>query len=388
VRVDTNRKTLRARDPGTVRQILVSEGSRVRAGQPLLIFNDLEARAAFDVLQNEYDQLLAQSARFTAEATGRSVLTFPPELMARSGDPRVASLIRDQEFLFTSRLQLHQSQMGTLNQRLDQIQNQVAGQQAQLASTEEQRRLTAEELAGYKKLNEQGYAPKTLILRYERQMAEFAGRKGALSADVARLRQQMGETRMNMASLTNDRQSQAAEGLREAQARLADVQPRLAATRQKLESTVVRSPVDGYVFGLTQFTVGGVVGAGEELMDVVPAITPTTVTASVSPQDVDQVKVGMPARVRLTGLNMRWNGAMQGKVTVVSADAIVNRETGASTYRVDVSVPPSEFAKLKRGTRITPGMPAEVQIVAGKRSIMGFLISPITDTIEDAFTVE
>lgn len=388
VRADAMRKTLRSREAGLVRQILVREGQLVRAGQPLLLFNDVEARAGVDVMQNQYDTLMAQNARFTAEALGKAQLEMPAELTGRMTDPRVATLIRDQQFLFASRQQLFQSQSSVLSQRIDQQQSQIVGLQAQVDSILEQQRLTEEELAGYRKLNEQGFAPKTLILRYERSLAELAGRKGQLSSEIARIRQQMGETRMQLASLRDERESQAAEGLRDSQARLADVIPRLTTARQTLANTVVRAPVDGYVFNLTQFTVGGVVGGGEVLMDVVPSGVPLTVTAMIKPEDVDEVHEGMDAKVKLTGLNQRFNDSLDAKVSVVSKDRITNEKSGAAFYRVDLRIPPTELTKLKKGVQMTPGMPAMALIVTGKRSVMGFLISPITDTLEDAFREE
>lgn len=389
VRVESNRKTLRAaREGGTIRQILVREGQLIRAGQPLILFNDVEARAAVDVFQNQYDSLLAQNARFIAEATGRAALNFPAELTARMAEPRVSALVRDQEFLFTSRRQLFDSQSAVLAQRIEQLETQVQGLQAQVESINEQRRLTEEELAGYRKLNEQGYAPKTLILRYERSLAELGGRRGQLMADIARLRQQMGETRIQLGSLRSERQSVAAEGLRESQTRLSDTVPRLASARQALSQTVVRSPVDGYVFNLTQFTPGGIVGSGEVLMDVVPSASPMTVTAMVKPEDVDQIRVGMPARVRLTGLNQRFNDDLNAEVSVLSADRVTNEQTGVAFYRVDLKIPPAELKKLKRGLELTPGMPATALIVTGQRTVLGYLISPITDTLHDAFREE
>jgi HlyD family type I secretion membrane fusion protein len=388
VRVESNRKTLRAREGGTVRQILVREGQLVKAGAPIILLNDVEARAAVDVYQNQYDTLVAQAARFSAEATGRSSIDFPAELLARTSDPRVAALIRDQQFLFTSRLQLFESQSAVMGQRIDQAGSQVQGLQAQVESVDEQRRLTEEELAGYRKLNEQGFAPKTLILRYERTLADLGGRKGQLTADIGRVRQQIGETRLQLVSLREQRQSDAAEGLRDSQTRIADVAPRLTTARQNLESKVVRSPVDGYVFNLTQFTVGGVVGAGEVLLDVVPAGVPMTVTAMIKPEDVEQVHVGMPARVRLSGLNRRFNDDLNAKVAVVSADRITNEQTGIAYYRVDLQIPPTELSKLKRGVQLTPGMPASAMIVTGERTVMGFLISPIVETMQDAFREE
>jgi HlyD family type I secretion membrane fusion protein len=384
VKVESNRKTIRLKEGGTVRQILVKEGQRVRPGQPLILFNDVEARAANDVFQSQYDSLLSQAARFEAEGTGKSTLEFPAELTSRISDPRVAGLIRDQQFLFATRMQLFQSQNSVLAQRLDQIQTQIEGQQAQVESVEEQRRLTAEEMAGYQILYDKGFAPKPLILRYQRSIADLAGKKGSLLADIARLRQQMGETRMQMAATRDTRESQAAEGLRDAQSHLTDVTPRLTAARQSLASTTVRSPVDGYVFNLTQFTVGGVTAPGELLMDVVPAAAPMMVTVMIKPEDVDDVHVGMDARVRLSGLNQRWNSPLAAKVVVVSADRIDNERTGTSAYRVDLRIDPKELTKLKHGATISPGMPAQAMIVAGHRTLMGSLISPITDTLHDA----
>lgn len=388
VRADSQRKTMRHKESGTVKAILVREGQLVRAGQPLLLFNDVEPRAAVDVLQSQYDTFVAQRARFLAEATGKATVDFPADLLARMADPRVATLVNGQQFLFTTRQTFQQSQAGVLGQRLEQQQTQVQGQQAQLDSVVEQQRLTEEELAGYRKLNEQGFAPKTLILRYERSQAELAGRKGQLVADIARIRQQMGETRLQLASLRDERESQSAEGLRDSEAKLADVIPRLTAAREALAATVVRSPVDGYVFNLTQFTVGGVIGAGEVMMDVVPSQTPLTVTAMIKPEDVDEIHPGMKATVRLTGLNQRFNDALDGTVSVVSADRITNEKSGMAFYRVDVRIAPGELRKLKKGVQLTPGMPAMVQFVTGKRSVMSFLISPITSTLEDAFREE
>jgi HlyD family type I secretion membrane fusion protein len=388
VRADAMRKTLRPREAGTVKQILVREGQYVRAGQPLLLFNDVEARAGVDVMQNQYDTLIAQNARFSAEALGKAQLEMPAELMSRMTDPRVATLIRDQQFLFVSRQQLFQSQSSVLNQRVDQQQSQIMGLQAQVDSIVEQQRLSEEELAGYRKLNEQGFAPKTLLLRLERSLAELTGRRGQLTAEIARIRQQMGETRMQLTSLRDERESQSAEGLRDSQAKLADVIPRLTTARQTLANTVVRAPVDGYVFNLTQFTIGGVVGAGEVVMDVVPAGVPLTVTAMIKPEDVDEVHVGMDAKVKLTGLNQRFNDSLDAKVSVVSADRMTNEKTGAAFYRVDLRIPATELKKLKKGVQMTPGMPASALIVTGKRSVMGFIISPITDTLEDAFREE
>ena len=153
--------------------------------------------------------------------------------------------------------------------------------------------------------------------------------------------------------------------------------------RQKLGISSA-SPVDGYVFNLTQFTVGGVTGPGEVLLDVVPANAPIVVTAMIEPKDIDKIREGMDARVRFTGLNQRWHGPMAAKVVLVSADKIVNEKSGTSFYRADLKVDAKELTKLKRTAQITPGMPAQVMIVTGEKTVMGSLISPITDTLHGA----
>jgi len=386
VKVESNIKTIRHRETGIVKQILVQEGQLVRAGQPLITFNDVEARAANDVMQNQYDSLTAQAARFTAEATGQTAPQFAPDLMARTADPRVAGLIRDQQFLFTTRAQLYQSQLSILNQRLDQIQSQIQGDQVQVDSVEEQIKLTSEEMAGYQQLYDKGFAPKPLILQRQRAIADLAGRKGSLLADIGRLKQQMGETKMQIAAARDTRESQAAEGLRDTQARVADTLPRLTAAKQTLDDTVTRSPVTGNVFNLSQFTPGGVTGAGENLMQIVPADAPLIVSVAIKPEDVDKVHVGMSARVRFTGLNQRWHSPLPAKVILVGADKLTNEKAAipTATYRVDLRVDPKELTKLKQSAQITPGMPVQAMIVSGEKTVMGSLISPITDTLHDA----
>ena len=384
VRVESNKKTIRHKDSGTVRQILVEEGQHVRAGQPMILYNDVEARAGYDVMQNQYDSLQAQAARFAAEATGKTTPEFPSELMGRMSDPRVAGMIRDQQFLFTTRAQLYQSQTSVLNQRMDQLQSQIQGQQTQVSSVDTQIKLTQDEMAGYQTLYDKGFAPKPLILRYERSIADLSGRKGSLLSDIARLHQQMGETKMQMAANRDTRESQAAEGLRDAQAKLADTAPRLTAAKEALDQTVIRAPVDGYVFGLTQHTVGGVTGQGEVLMEVVPANAPIVAMVSIAPQDIDKIRVGMDAQVRFTGLNQRWNSPIHAKVLMVSADKINNEKAGVSFYRADLRIDPKELLKLKKNAQITSGMPVQAMIVSGKKTVMESLISPITDTLHGA----
>ncbi len=385
VRVEDNRKTIRHREGGTVKAILVKEGQRVKQNQVLLTFDEVQPKSTTDVLQNQYDALLSQTARFQAEATSQPTVTFAPELTARAAsDPRVAGIIRDQEFLFSTRQAFFETQSAVLAQKLQQLETQIGGVQAQVDAVKESDDLTREELAGYQTLYEKGYAPKTLILRYKRTLADLAGRRGQLIAEITRLREQIGETRLQITTLREQRISQAAEGLRQMQTGLAEVTPKLTAARQTLNSATVRSPSDGYVLDLTQFTVGGVVAPGERLMSVVPADAPLIVTARIRPQDIDSVHAGMTARVRLSAFNARTAPPVDAEVITVSADQLIDEKTGVGYFRTDLRIPPAELAKLPKGSKLTPGMPAEAMIVTGRRSILSYIVSPLTDTIRDA----
>ncbi len=384
VRVEDNRKTVRHREGGTVKQILVKEGQHVKQNQVLLTFDEVQPKASTDVLQNQYDSLLAQSTRFQAEVSGQSAMTFPQALTVRANDPRVAGIIHDQELLFTSRLQFFETQTAVLSQKLQQIESQIGGVQVQIDSVNEQARLIKEELDGFQTLYEKGYAPKTRILAYQRTLADLGGRKGSLAAEMNRLGEQKGETRLQMTNLKEQRISQAAEGLRQMQTGLSEVTPKLTAATQTLQAATVRSPADGYVLDLTQFTIGGVVAPGERLLSVVPADAPLIVTARIRPQDIDVVKAGMEARVRLSAFNARRTPPVNATVITVSADQLVDEKTGESYFRADLKIPPQELAKLPKGDKLSPGMPAEAMIVTGNRSILSYIVSPFTDTIRDA----
>jgi HlyD family type I secretion membrane fusion protein len=383
IKVEASRKMIRHREGGTVQAILVREGQHVSAGQVLIRMNDVQAKMTLDVVQNQLDSLLAQSARFQAEASDAAVVRFPAELTARSTDPRVAGMIRDQEFLFMTRRQFYQSQTDILSQRIEQIQTQSQGVQAQIDALDQTVDLTRQELAGYQTLYEKGFAPKTLILRYERTLADLAGRRGALTSDLNRLQQQVGETKFQLAAQRDQRISQAADGLRQMETNIEDIRPRLSAAQELFAGTTIRSPVDGYVLNLTQHTIGGVVGQGELLMEIVPSDSPLSVVAQIRPDEVDDVHPGMKARVQLVAFNARKVSPVEAVVRTVSADQLVD-QNGRAYFSVELNIPPAELAKLPKGARLTPGMPARAMIVTGKQTVLSYLVGPLTDTFRDA----
>lgn len=383
-RVEANRQTLRSREGGIVRAIHAKNGDAVTAGQLLLQFDDTTPRSLVEQLSSQRDTLLMMEARFRAEVEGRMTLAPPPELVARRGEPNVAAIIANETLVFTSRLAALQGQVSILNQRIEQLETARSGLDVQVRSIDEQTALIRDELAGYERLYEQGFASRNLILRYQRQLAEIAGRRGALTADIQRNRQQAGETRLQLAQIREQRASEAATGLRDAEARLADLNPRLDAANLALAQTRVTAPTAGYVFNQSQFTVGGVAGPGELLMDVVPTNMPLLITARVRPADIDEVEPGMTAQVTLSAYSSNRVPKLHAEVVTVSADALTDEQTGRSYFTADLRIPASELARLPAGVRITPGMEASVMIRTGRRTIMHYLLGPIGDIGDSA----
>lgn len=384
VRVQANRKTVKHLEGGIVRTINVREGDRVQRGQVLMTFDQVQPKAQLEVFRSQFDGALAQRARFQAELGRRPSITFPPELLRRASDPRVAQLMQEQQALFESRNQLESSQVSVLQQRVEQLNTTITGLRAQIEAVTSQSALIKEELAGMQSLYEQGYAPKTRILALQRTAAGLGGRRGELVANIAKAQEGIGEARIQMAGVVEKRQTEAAEGLTKAQEEIAELLPRLRVAEQAMTNTVVRPPVDGYVLNLTQFTEGGVVQAGEPLLDVVPLGTPLVIQARVSPKDTDEIAVGMKARVQLTAYSSRVAPPLDAEVVTVSADRLTDERTGESFFEVQLTVKPDQIKRLGKGAKLAPGMPANVMILTRPRTVLDYFLSPIRDTFNTA----
>lgn len=384
VSVEDNVKQLRYREGGIVRQIAVHEGDLVHRGQVLLRFDKVTNQANVDIYQNVYDTSLAEIARYQAEATNARDIVFPAALLARADDPRAAALIAGQRSLFQTRMMLYRSQAQVLGGQIQQLQTQISGLRAQGTALNAQSGLIDDELKGVSDLNTLGYAPRSRLLALQRSAAQLKGQRGGLTSDIGRTTEQIGAIRLQIAQLDDKRQTDAADGLATAQQKLTDAIPKLRAAQESLSGTNVVAPVDGYVFNLTQSTEGGVAQAGEMLMQIVPVNQPLEITAMVKPTDIAEIRVGMPARVTLTAYNPRTTPEVDGTVSLVSPDATVDQATHATFYVVRVKIAPKDLARAGKDVHLSPGMPANVSIITSSRTIMGYLLAPLTDAMRTA----
>lgn len=381
--VENNRKSVAHLDGGVVRQILVHEGDRVKKGQVLFRMDDTQPQAQVDVLSVQYDSLIAQRARLEAQIAGRPSITFPPELIARSGDLRVSRLMQDQKTLFDAGRAVYDSQVGVLGQRTQQMESRIDGLKAQVTSVDQQESLVKDELSGVNTLYDKGFAPKSRVLALQGRQAALIGEKGARQADIASVGQAIGETRIQLAQVREQRATEAAETLRQTQVQIADILPRLRAAEAVLDRTVVRAPADGAVLGMTQFTEGGVARPGERLLDIVPENTALVAKVTIRPDHIDEVKMGMTAQIHLTAYSSRKVPPIDGKVINVAADRVTN-EKGDSFFTAELAADPVALKNLGPNVKLSPGMPVQAMIVTGRRTVLAYLMSPFEQVFEGA----
>lgn len=389
VRSEFNRRTVRQRDGGTVASLSVHEGDRVKEGQVLMTFTPTQSQASVDVMRNQSDSERVQSARFEAEMLGRSGIVYPGDLMARaSSDAALAGLMRDQSSVFQTRRRYIEDQRAVYRSQIEQLRARIEGLKLQVKANETSAALVREQLQGYQSLYDKGFAPRNQVLNMQRTLSDLGGQRGVNVANIAATQEQIGEVVTSLTKLDQQVQTEAAEGLRTSQVRLADALPRLRSAEELLANSSVRSPVDGIVIGLTQHTVGAATAAGEKLMDIVPAHEPLIIEAKVKPTDIDQVTVGQTARVMLTAYNSRTHQGVDGQVVSLSPDLIETTD-GQAFFRAVVRILPEALVKShNKDVVLTVGMPASVQFVTGKRSVMSYLLGPFTAPLAKALKEE
>ena len=245
----------------------------------------------------------------------------------------------------------------------------------------EQQRITQEELVGLKELEKKGFASTNRVRALERDIEELRGREAALTAEMARAGQGMGESSMQDLSLRKTSLEQAASELRDTQTRLSDILPKLVGARQQMQNSKLRSPVTGEVVGLSVFTVGGVIAAGQTVMEVVPDTRKLVIQAQVNPGDADDVYVGQTAQVRFLSVHDRTLPMLEGTVKAISADRLKDEKSGQSYYLAEIEVAPAELnmvrAALGQG-QLRPGLPVEAVLSARKRTALQYLLEPLT----------
>lgn len=384
ITVESNRRTIQHLEGGIVREILVQDGDRVKAGEVLLRLDDTRARAQMGILRADLDSQLAIEARLVAERDGLPAPRFSAELTERLDDPTVAAIVESQRALFAARGVALAGQRSILEQRIIQFGQQVDGLKALEASKAAQIKLIRDELKDLYGLLEQGYVTRPRVLALEREASRLEGERGDHVAAIARARQGAGEAQLQIYQLEKGRQEEVARELRDVRARVTELRERMVAAADVLQRIDIVAPVSGTVMDLAIHTAGGVVAPGASIMDIVPANDALVVEVHINPIDIDTVRPGQAVALRINTADARLTPVINGRLATVSADRVVEERTNQTYYRGRVVIPPEELRRLE-GLNLHSGMMVEALINRGEQTALHYALKPLTDALARSF---
>ncbi|WP_068111569.1 HlyD family type I secretion periplasmic adaptor subunit [Tropicimonas marinistellae] len=369
-------RTVQHLEGGIARKILVQNGDVVEVGTPLIEMKQTAPEAEVAALTDRYRARAAEAARLEAELSGAATVTFPAEL---SADPDAVEVIAAERRIMGARIEMIAARKHMLRQQIQQLEQQITGYVAQLDSSNAQLDLVLEEIADKQKLLDQGLTPKVEMLRLKREAAQIGGYTGQYTAAIAAARQSINEAEVELKVIDAERMEAISQRAGQIRGELAEIEQQLEARRDVLARTVVTAPVSGVIANLRIKTEGGVIGAGQPVLDIVPTQEKLVIEANVSPQDIDLVKNGMEVHVQFSALSTRSVSKVNGIVTEVSADTQRDQVNGGY-YSARVEVAQSEIDEAG-ATDIQVGMPAEVLIVAHERTMLQYVMQPFTDAL-------
>lgn len=377
--VDSNVKKVQHPSGGVVGAIRVREGDKVKAGQLLVRLDATVTEANLAIVSKSLAEFEAREARLKAERDGAAMVRFPDGLQP--------DLIAGEASLFKLRSEARAGKRAQLEERVAQLGEEIAGLGQQKTAKAREMTLIADELDGIRKLWKQKLVSIGRVTLLERDAARLEGEHGRLIAAIAQTKGRVSETELQILQIDQDFRSEVAGELRDMEAKIAEYSERKVAAEDQLKRIEIKAPQDGVVHQLAVHTVGGVVQGGETLMLIVPVSDELTVEAHVAPQDIDQITTGQSAVLRLSAFNQATTPELKGRLITVAADLTTDEKTGISFYTARVSLPHGEIAKLK-GLALAPGMPADVFFPTHERTILSYLVKPLSDQMERAFREE
>jgi protease secretion system membrane fusion protein len=387
VAVATSRKTIQHLSGGTVDEILVKDGDVVKAGQPLVRMNSVAAKSTAEISRGQLFTARANEARLLAERSGSSSVTFPSELMQEKNDVRVANIIGLQQQLFSARQNSLHSELGAIEENIGGLKVQLIGLNESMVNKKQQVSFLKEQLEGMRDLAKDGYVARNRLLDLERTYAQVNGGISEDIGNIGRVTRQIAEFTLRKLQRQQDYQKEVGTQLSEVQKEAAALQNRMQALDQELENVLVKAPVDGTVVGLNVFTKGGVVPSGFKLMELVPTDDALVVEGLLPVNLVDKVHQGLKTEMIFSAFNSNTTPHIPGVITQVSADRTVDERTGQASYKVRAVVAP-EGLKLIANLKIKPGMPVELFVKTGERTMMNYLLKPIFDRAGSAMKEE
>ncbi|GAA6155342.1 HlyD family type I secretion periplasmic adaptor subunit [Pyruvatibacter sp. HU-CL02332] len=386
---DGSLKTVQHLEGGIIRELLVKDGDRVAEGDPVVVLEETQAKANFEVLNGQRRSFAAAQARLEAEQVDAEDISFPAWLTAEAqSEPAAQKVIDSETAIFMSRRETQSGTSQILGQRVAQLREEINGFEQQILSDEVQVDLIGQEISSVKTLVRKGLERKPRLLGLQRRQAEISSAMSGRKASIARAQQQIGETEIRITTARSQFLDEVAGQLSEVRTRLASVEEEIEARRDVLDRTVISAPVSGVVVGRRFSTAGGVVRPGDTILDIVPDGGNLQIDARISPTDIDIVHTGLTAKVHLLSFSQRALPAIDGTVQTVSADSLEDDRTGERYYKAQVLIDAKHLAEAGDDIQLTPGMPADVLIVTGERTLLSYLSQPLRDSFRRSFREE
>ncbi len=385
--VESSVKKVQHQSGGIVSEIRVREGDRVNAGDVLVRLDATVAGANLGVITAQLDELQMREARLKAERDGIPTLELPAVLKTRAETPEVREVLAGERTLFESRQTALAGQKAQLNERVNQLQEQITGIEGQSRAKAREVGFVNKELKEIEALWEKKLTTLARVTALRRDAARIDGERSQLIAASALVKDKIVETRLQIIQLDQDFKLDIAKDMRETQTKVAALIEQRAAAKDQLQRVEIRSPQNGIVHQLAVHTVGGVVNPSEPIMLIVPDGDTLVVDAKIAPQDIDQVFEGQSAFIRFTAFNQRTTPECNGLVMRIAADLARDPVTGQSFFAARIVLPPSEVSRLRQ-LKLVPGMPAEIFIRTTERTALSYFLRPLTDQLQRAFTEE
>lgn len=376
--VELNRRNLQHLEGGIVGRVLVRDGDAVKAGQPLIELDDTRVRAQLNVVRDESDRLRARAAVLSAEKAGLSAPVFPSHLVDRRDEPTVADLLAVQENEFAARRKALEGQTAILTQRIAQLLKQIDGLDIRIASIDRQLGLVRLEIEGIEDLVKRGLERNARMWSLQREEARLLGDKGEAIETVARTRQTIGETELQRAQLLRTRDEDIAKELREIQGRLQELREREISASDQMSRLTIDAPEGGTVMDLRFTTRGGVIAPGAQIASIVPEEERLVVDARIAPSDVNTLRAGMTASIRLVHAAGSLTPTIDGVVERISPDSIADPKTGQQFFSARIDIPAEEIRR-NAALRLQSGMQVDVLIRRGERSAASYVLRPVLD---------
>jgi HlyD family secretion protein len=369
---------------GIVADILARNGQYVQAGDVLVRLDETVTRANLAIISKALDELTVRKARLAAERSDANTMAFPADLLRRQAEPEIAQLLEGERRLFEVRRSARVGQKEQLKERIKQLQKECEGYSAQIDAKVNEIKFINRELEGARTLWQKNLVTLSKLTELERNGTRIEGERGQYIAALAQAKGRVVETELQILQVDLGFGSEVGSELREVEAKLGELVEQKVAAEDQLRRVEIRAPQDGVVHESTVHTIGGVISPGKAIMLVVPTADKFVVEAKVRPSDIDELQIGQLAGLRFTALNQRTTPEIDGNISRIAADVSVDERTGESFYTVDIAFDAQQMSRLGK-VKLVPGMPVDAFVKTQDRTVISYLLKPISDQFARAF---